>query len=138
MPVCFCSLISLLSGNVEINRGTLTAEKNCQSSTVISISHLPMTIQIISCKSILDLINLILFVYLSETYLGSTTLIDDDKLQIPGYTLQIPNSLGDKFSQWDSQNETLITHYEKKKTDHAKCFLFWENHVSLRIYLIEL
>ena len=29
-------------------------------------------------------------------------------------TLQIPNSLGDKFSQWDSQNETLIIHYEKK------------------------
>ena len=52
--------------------------------------------------------------------------------------LQIPNSLGDKFSQWDSQNETLITHYEKKSRDHAKCFLFWENHVSLRIYLIEL
>ena len=53
-------------------------------------------------------------------------------------TLQIPNSLGDKFSQWDSQNETLITHYEKKNRDHVKCFLFWENHVSLRIYLIEL
>ena len=31
------------------------------------------------------------------------------------HALQIPNSLGDKFSQWDSQNETLITHYEKKK-----------------------
>ena len=30
-------------------------------------------------------------------------------------TLQIPNSIGDKFSQWDSQNETLITHYEKKR-----------------------
>ena len=28
-------------------------------------------------------------------------------------TLQIPNSLGDKFSHWDSQNETVITHYEK-------------------------
>ena len=32
------------------------------------------------------------------------------------YTLQIPNSLGDKFSHRDSENETLITHYEKKKT----------------------
>ena len=53
-------------------------------------------------------------------------------------TLQIPNSLGDIFSQLDSQNETLITHYEKKNRDHAKCFLFWENHVSLRIYLTEL
>ena len=52
--------------------------------------------------------------------------------------LKIPNSLGDKFSQWDSQNKTLITHYEKKNRDHAKYFLFWENHVSLRIYLIEL
>ena len=28
--------------------------------------------------------------------------------------LQIPNSLGDQFSHWDSQNETLITYYEKK------------------------
>ena len=27
-------------------------------------------------------------------------------------TLQIPNSLGDKFAQWDSKNEALITHYE--------------------------
>ena len=53
-------------------------------------------------------------------------------------TLQIPNSLGDIFSQLDSQNETLITHYEKKNREHAKCFLFWENHVSLRIYLTEL
>ena len=53
-------------------------------------------------------------------------------------TMQIPNSLGEKFSQWDCQNETIITHYEKKNRDHAKCFLFWENHVSLRIYIIEL
>ena len=54
------------------------------------------------------------------------------------HALQIPNSLGDKFSQWDSQNETLITHYEKKNRDHAKYFLFWENQVSLRIDLMEL
>ena len=53
-------------------------------------------------------------------------------------TLQIPNSLGDKFSHWDSQNETLITHYEKNaKWDHAKCFSLWEYHVLLRIYLID-
>ena len=32
-------------------------------------------------------------------------------------TLQIPNSLGDKFSKWDSQNETLITHYEKRNPE---------------------
>ena len=31
------------------------------------------------------------------------------------HTLQIPNSLGDKFSHWNSKNETLIIHYEKKK-----------------------
>ena len=30
-------------------------------------------------------------------------------------TLQIPNSLGDKFSQLYSQNETLITHYKKNQ-----------------------
>ena len=49
---------------------------------------------------------------------------------------QIPNSLRDNFSHWDSQNETRIIHYEKKNRNHAKCFLFWENYVSLRIYLI--
>ena len=31
------------------------------------------------------------------------------------HTLQIPNPLGDKFSHWNSKNETLIIHYEKKK-----------------------
>ena len=30
------------------------------------------------------------------------------------FTLQIPNSVGDKFSHWDSQNETLTTHFEQK------------------------
>ena len=50
-------------------------------------------------------------------------------------TPQIPNSLRDKFSHWDSQNETRIIHYEKKNRNRAKCFLFWENYVSLRIYL---
>ena len=54
-------------------------------------------------------------------------------------TLQIPNPLGNKFSHWDSQNETLVTHDEKKTPrNYAKCFLFWENHVTLRIYLIDL
>ena len=52
-------------------------------------------------------------------------------------TLQIPDSLEDKFSHWDPQNQSLISHYEKKNRNHAKCFLFWENHVSLRIYLKE-
>ena len=38
---------------------------------------------------------------------------------IPIAPQQISNSLG------DSQNETLITHYEKKQNrNHAKCFLF--------------
>ena len=41
-----------------------------------------------------------------------------EKLKSNISTLQIPNSLGDKFSQWDPQNETLITHYEKKNRDH--------------------
>ena len=26
----------------------------------------------------------------------------------------------------------------RKKRNHAECFLFWENHISIRIYLIEL
>ena len=33
----------------------------------------------------------------------------------PVTKLQIPNFPGDKFSHRDSQNEKLITHYEKKK-----------------------
>ena len=40
------------------------------------------------------------------------------------FTLQIPNSLRDKFSRSDSQNETFITHYEKKNRNHDKFFLF--------------
>ena len=32
-------------------------------------------------------------------------------------TLQIPNSLEDKLSHWDSQNETLITHYGNKNQE---------------------
>ena len=51
-------------------------------------------------------------------------------------TPQIPNSLRDKFSHWDPQNETRIIHYETKNRNRAKYFLFWENYVSLRIYLI--
>ena len=47
-----------------------------------------------------------------------------EKLKINISTLQISNSLEDKFSHRDSQNETLITHYEKKKArNHAKHFL---------------
>ena len=38
------------------------------------------------------------------------------------FTLQIPDSLGDKFSHCDSQNETQITHYEN--VNQAKCFFF--------------
>ena len=37
-----------------------------------------------------------------------------EKLKSNISTLQIPNSLGDKFSQRDSRNETLIIHYDKK------------------------
>ena len=44
--------------------------------------------------------------------------------------LQIPNSLGDKFSQWDSQNETLITHYEKKKTEATLNVSYFEKTMS--------
>ena len=40
------------------------------------------------------------------------------------FILQIPNSLGDKFSHSDSQNETFITPYEKKNRNHDKFFLF--------------
>ena len=45
-------------------------------------------------------------------------------------SLQIPNSLGDKFSHWDSQNETLITHYEKKKTETTLNVSYFEKIMS--------
>ena len=50
--------------------------------------------------------------------------------------LQIPNSLRDKFSEILKMRHLLLI--MGKNRDHAKCFLIWENHVSLRIYLIEL
>ena len=53
-----------------------------------------------------------------------------EKLKSNIFTLQIPNSLGDKFSQWDSQNETLITHYEKKKTETALNVSYFEKIMS--------
>ena len=45
-------------------------------------------------------------------------------------TLQIPNALGDKFSHWDFQNETLITHYEKKKTETTLNVPYFEKIMS--------
>ena len=45
-------------------------------------------------------------------------------------TLQISNSLGDKFSQWDSQNEILITHDEKKKTETTLNVSYFEEIMS--------
>ena len=46
-------------------------------------------------------------------------------------SLQIPDSLGDKFSHWDSQNEALITHYEiKKKTETTLNVSYFEKTMS--------
>ena len=38
--------------------------------------------------------------------------------------MYIANSKGDKFSHWDSQNETLINHYEKKKKKQKQRWIF--------------
>ena len=46
-------------------------------------------------------------------------------------TLQIPNFLGDKFSHRDSQNETLTTHYEKKKTETTLNVSYFKKIMSL-------
>ena len=46
------------------------------------------------------------------------------------HTLQIPNSLGDKFSHWNSKNETLIIHYEKKKTETSLNVSYFEKIMS--------
>ena len=42
--------------------------------------------------------------------------------------LQIPNS--DKSSHWDSENETLITHNEKKKTETTLNVSYFEKIMS--------
>ena len=44
--------------------------------------------------------------------------------------LQIPDSLGDKYSHWDSQNDTLIIHYEKKKTETTLNVSYFEKIMS--------
>ena len=49
--------------------------------------------------------------------------------------MPIPNSLGDKFSQWDFHNETLITHYEKKKTETALNVSYFEIIMSYWEYI---
>ena len=46
------------------------------------------------------------------------------------FTLQVLNSLGDKFSHWDSQYETLITHYEKKTTETMLNVSYFEKIMS--------
>ena len=45
-------------------------------------------------------------------------------------SLQIPNSLGDKFSHWDSQNETLITHYDNKNPETTLNVSYFEKIMS--------
>ena len=44
--------------------------------------------------------------------------------------LQIPDSLGDKYFHWDSQNDTLIIHYEKKKTETTLNVSYFEKIMS--------
>ena len=49
-------------------------------------------------------------------------------------SLQILNSVVDKFYWWDSRNKTLIAPYEEKIETTTICVLFWETNISLRIY----
>ena len=44
--------------------------------------------------------------------------------------MQIPNSQGDKFFHWDFQNDTLIIHYEKKKTEATLKVSYFEKVMS--------
>ena len=44
--------------------------------------------------------------------------------------LPISNSLGDKFSYWDSQNVTLITHYEERTPETTLNLSYFEKIMS--------
>ena len=88
MLVCLYSLLLMLSGDVEMNPGPLS---NCKEYFWIchwnlnSIStHHYSKLFLLKAYIILHKFDIIC---LSETYLDSTTPKDDDKLQIPGYTL---------------------------------------------------
>ena len=39
---------------------------------------------------------------------------NSERKRIVNTTLQVPNSLGDKFFHWDSQNETILLIMRKK------------------------
>ena len=86
--VCLYSLLLILSGHVEINPRPLS---NCKE--FFSISHWNLSsISTHDYSKIFLLKAYIIFhkfdiICLSETYLDSTTPNDDDKLQIPRYTL---------------------------------------------------
>ena len=54
---------------------------------------------------------------------------------MPILTQQIPNSLGDKFFHWDSQNETLFTHYKEKNPEHTLNVSYFEKIMSHREYI---
>ena len=54
------------------------------------------------------------------------------------FALQIRNSLGDKFSHWHSQNQTLIGYYEKKNLETKTSFLVFEQIILLTKYVQEL
>ena len=86
--VCLYSLLLMLSGDVEINPGPLS---NCKE--YFSICHWNLNSIFAHDYSKLFLLKAYIILHkfdiicLSETYLDSTTPKDDDKLQIPGYTL---------------------------------------------------
>ena len=85
--LCLCSLLLMLSGDVEIKPGLLS---NCKE--YFSICH--WNLNSISAHDYSKLFPLKVYIILhkfdiiclSETYLDSTIPNDDDKLQIPGYT----------------------------------------------------
>ena len=86
--MCLYSLLLMLSGDVEINPGPLS---NCKE--YFSICHWNLNSISAHDYSKLFLLKACIILHkfdiscLSETYLDSTTPNDDDKLQIPGYTL---------------------------------------------------
>ena len=92
--VCLWSLLSISSGDIEINTGALS---NCKEYVLICHGNLS-SISLLGYSK-LFLLNAYVILHkfdiicLSETYIGSTNPIDVDKLQIPGYSLILSDHL---------------------------------------------
>ena len=86
--VCLCSLLLMLSGDVEINPGPLSNCKEYFSICYWNLNYISAHdySKLILLKGYI-MLHIFDIICLSQTYLDSTTPNVGDKLQIPGYTL---------------------------------------------------